>query len=304
MTATNDPLARVQAMVSAWGETELVDTFDTTTPEVSPLKGPENCGFGHSRHFRHQESEHVGTRHQSAHAHLQERQEQQRGSRVSYSSGVESVESVEKGRKCTGLIFDTSFSQVSKNGGRVSKTVRSAALEAPPAGTCAPADVPAEWVQGVARLAEMPCPARFPVAKWPQVITDAAAFLERWAAQAAALGWPSWELFGCHRRAPWQRLDAMGLVLLLRGKELAALTGGEAAIRTATGAHQTYRRKPADPLHPAERCLVWELGTADGALGSSDRHSDHDMPVLENRMNTEQLPRPAPASGPQQESCR
>ena len=32
MTATNDPLARVQAMVSAWGETELFDTFDTTTP--------------------------------------------------------------------------------------------------------------------------------------------------------------------------------------------------------------------------------------------------------------------------------
>jgi hypothetical protein len=51
----------------------------------------------------------------------------------------------------------------------------------------------------------------------------------------------------------------MGLVLLLRGRELAALTGGDAIIRTATGAHQTYRRKPRDPLDPRERCLVWEL---------------------------------------------
>jgi hypothetical protein len=51
----------------------------------------------------------------------------------------------------------------------------------------------------------------------------------------------------------------MGLVLLLRGDEIAALTATEAVIRTRTAAHQTYQRKPADPLHPAERCLVWEL---------------------------------------------
>ena len=75
-------------------------------------------------------------------------------------------------------------------------------------------------------------------------------------AQAAALGWPGWELFGCHRRAPWGRIQGMGLVLLLHGDQLAALTATEAVIRTPTGAHQTRRRKPADPLHPAERCLV------------------------------------------------
>jgi hypothetical protein len=262
MTATNDPLARVRAMVDAWGETELFDTFDTSESEVSPPKGQENCGFGHSRHFRHPESGHVGTRHQSAHLHPQEQYEQQSASRVSYSSGVESVESVEnveKGRRYSGLIFDTCSSQVSKNGGQVSKTGRSAALEAPPAGSSAPAGVPAEWVEGVARLAETPCPVRFPAAKWRQVITDATAFLEHWGAQATVLGWPTWELFGCHRRAPWGRIQGMGLVLLLQGDEIAALTATEAVIRTPTGVHQTYRRKPADPLHPAERRLIWEL---------------------------------------------
>jgi hypothetical protein len=51
----------------------------------------------------------------------------------------------------------------------------------------------------------------------------------------------------------------MGLVLLLRGKGLVALTDAEAVIRTAMRPLQTYRRKSRDPLHPGERCLVWEL---------------------------------------------
>ena len=91
------------------------------------------------------------------------------------------------------------------------------------------------------------------------VAIDAKGFLGGWAAQAHRLGWPGWELFGCHRRAPWGRIQGMGLVLLLRGDQIAALTATEAAIRTQTGAHQTYRRKPSDPLHPGERCLGWEL---------------------------------------------
>lgn len=116
------------------------------------------------------------------------------------------------------------------------------------------------WRRGVERLGSMSLPRGYPERAWTELLVDAEHFLGRWGPQAARLGWFAWELFGCHRRAPWQRLDAMGLVLLLRGKELAALTGGEAVIRTATGAHQTYRRKARDPLRPAERCLVWELG--------------------------------------------
>jgi hypothetical protein len=117
----------------------------------------------------------------------------------------------------------------------------------------------ASWVSGVARLAEMQPPPSYPAHAWRQLITDAERFLDDWAPQAAALGWPGWELFGCHRRAPWGRIQGMGLVLLLRGDEIAALTATEAAIRTRTSARQTYQRKLADPLHPGERCLVWEL---------------------------------------------
>ncbi len=102
---------------------------------------------------------------------------------------------------------------------------------------------------GVARLATMAPPRSYPAHAWQQLITDAERFLDDWAQQAAALGWPAWELFGCHRRAPWGRIQGMGLVLLLHGDPLAALTASEAVIRRPSGAHQTWRRKPADPLH-------------------------------------------------------
>jgi hypothetical protein len=118
------------------------------------------------------------------------------------------------------------------------------------------------WRRGVERLSSMSPPPGYPEHAWTQLLADAERFLGRWGTQAARLGWQAWELFGCHREAPFGRINGMGLVLLLRGKELIALTDAEAAIRTATGAHQTHRRKPHDPLHPAERCLVWELGDA------------------------------------------
>ena len=113
------------------------------------------------------------------------------------------------------------------------------------------------------RLSTMPPPRTYPELAWQQLIVDAERFLDDWAAQASALGWQDWEIFGCHGRAPWGRIQGMGLVLLLRGRGLAALTASEAVIRTRTSARQTYCRKPCDPLDPAERCLVWEL---DGAL--------------------------------------
>jgi TubC N-terminal docking domain len=114
----------------------------------------------------------------------------------------------------------------------------------------------------VGTLSPSRVPHRWPAATWPQFIADAKTFCRDWGERAFLSGWAPWELFGCHCRAPWGRIQGMGLVLLLRGREIAALTATEAGIRTSTGAHQTYRRKPSDPLHPAERCLAWELQDA------------------------------------------
>jgi hypothetical protein len=111
----------------------------------------------------------------------------------------------------------------------------------------------------ISTLSPSRAPHHWPAATWPQFIADAQAFCRDWAERAFLSGWAPWELFGCHSRAPGGRIQGMGVVLLLRGGNKAALTTYEVVIRTASGARQTYRRKPADPLHPAERCLVWEL---------------------------------------------
>jgi hypothetical protein len=122
-----------------------------------------------------------------------------------------------------------------------------------------PDETVAAWTSGIARLRDLTPPRGYPAHAWQQLITDAGRFLDRWGQQAVALGWPAWELFGCHKRAPWGRIQGMGLLLLLRGDQLAALTASEAVIRRPSGARQTWRRKAADPLPAAERCLVWDL---------------------------------------------
>jgi hypothetical protein len=89
---------------------------------------------------------------------------------------------------------------------------------------------------------------------WRQAIRDADCFLSTWGGQARAFGWTGRELFGLHtvperpatnyRRL--SRYDQTGLVWLLHGRPVVALTETTAAIQGAT-AIVTYRKlnKPA-----------------------------------------------------------
>ena len=98
------------------------------------------------------------------------------------------------------------------------------------------------------------CPAYVPEDRWRQAIADATAFISKWGAQAQALGWTARELFGLHtpperpaaNYRPLSRYDETGLIWLLRGRPVVALTATTAAIQGATGI-LTYRKlnKPA-----------------------------------------------------------
>jgi hypothetical protein len=106
------------------------------------------------------------------------------------------------------------------------------------------------------------CPDLVEVGCWHQAIGDADTFLTAWDAQAHALGWTARELFGLHpmptHPAPsYQRLsryDATGLVWLLRGRPVIALSETEAAIQSA-GAVVTYRKYNKPGLGPLGDCL-------------------------------------------------
>ncbi len=119
-----------------------------------------------------------------------------------------------------------------------------------------PDGVPEEWVQGVADLMVMPPHPDWKDGDWHTLKDDARRFLQEWASQARRLGWESADLFGVHPTKPTVRFDCMGLVPLLRGRAVLALTDDSAAIKTASGGSLTFRKRAAPP---AERCLIWEL---------------------------------------------
>jgi hypothetical protein len=95
------------------------------------------------------------------------------------------------------------------------------------------------------------CPAYVPEDCWHQAVADAAAFTIKWGAEALAFGWTEHELYGLHpvpeQPAPnysrLSRLDDMGLLWLLRGRPVVALTATEAAYRCPSGATLTCRRE-------------------------------------------------------------
>ena len=120
-----------------------------------------------------------------------------------------------------------------------------------------PPGVPEAWSQGVADLLTMAPPTSYPRERWMVLREDAYRFLSDWSAQAHRLGWTAFDVFGVHRHRPLVRFDCMGLVPLLRGRAVAALTEDQATIKTAKDQVLTYRRKNSP--RPIETCLIWGL---------------------------------------------
>ena len=80
--------------------------------------------------------------------------------------------------------------------------------------------------------------------RWRQFLADARAFAgSQWAEQAAALRWTEDDLYGADDVRPFARKDRMGLIWLLKGDRLIALSEDAAVIEMRTGARQTYRRR-------------------------------------------------------------
>lgn len=115
--------------------------------------------------------------------------------------------------------------------------------------------VPKEWKDGLAILCTMEPSPSFAPMRWGLIVADAVAFLDQWGLSAVALGWTTLDLFGVGRDAPYHRLDLMGLVPLLGGKMVVALTTETARIKCGDGTLQTYCRK----LYQPGRVPLWEL---------------------------------------------
>jgi hypothetical protein len=104
------------------------------------------------------------------------------------------------------------------------------------------AGVPREWAEGRAILATMPPPPDWSAPRWARLQDDADTFVDAWAARAAELGWGVHDAFGVDPVRSVARLDVSGLVPLLNGSGLVAITAEAAEIRTAGGEILRYRK--------------------------------------------------------------
>ena len=117
--------------------------------------------------------------------------------------------------------------------------------------------VPPAYAPTLAAL-ECRCPDHIYTADWRQAVEDGRRFLARWGERAAALGWTARGLFGLHRvpETPTpnyrrlSRYDETGLIWLLRGREVVALTETTAAIKSPTSVVTVYRRHNKPALGP------------------------------------------------------
>ena len=110
---------------------------------------------------------------------------------------------------------------------------------------------------------ESRCPDLVPVDRWQAAVEDGRRFLARWGEQAEALGWTARDLFGLHQPpatphpsySRLSRYDETGLIWLLQGRPVVALTEATAAIQSSTGAITIYRRHNKPALGPPGDCL-------------------------------------------------
>jgi hypothetical protein len=121
------------------------------------------------------------------------------------------------------------------------------------------AGVPRDWAEGFARLDLTTPPSGFSALRWQTVINDGCKFLDRWAAEAARLGWQAEDVFGAHPLAPSCRYDQMGLVLVINDGEVTLITATSASIRTTVGSVLTYTRLPKNGA-----VCIWEVETVSG----------------------------------------
>src|SRR5215472_10610899 len=104
-------------------------------------------------------------------------------------------------------------------------------------------------------------PAMVDVARWRQCVEDGKRFLAAWGEQAEALGWDARDLFGLHTppekpHPSYNRLsryDGTGLIWLLEGRPVVALTEATASIKGTTGNITVYRKTQRGFEPPALR---------------------------------------------------
>ncbi len=114
------------------------------------------------------------------------------------------------------------------------------------------------WLGGVSKLLDTPHPEGTAPESWMLFLASCDSFMAGpLPGRASSLGWTAHNLFGCDNLKPVERVDRMGLLWLLRGGRIVALTSESAVIEMPSGSRLTYR---TNPIREPGDVLAWELG--------------------------------------------
>jgi hypothetical protein len=183
---------------------------------------------------------------------------------ASFATFTDDIQNFEAGTDIDGTEIETpEIQDASVKVAQVAKVEPSeaGAAVAAPAGGCNVEiiELPqAQRYRKVFAFLQLKAPAHIPEARWQLCVADGSRFLAKWGEQAEALGWSSADLFGLHTPPAnphptytrLSRYDQTGLVWLLQGRPVVALTEATAAIESKTGNITVYRKHNKPGLGP------------------------------------------------------
>jgi hypothetical protein len=117
-------------------------------------------------------------------------------------------------------------------------------------------NIPRAWAEGFARLNSHLPPAGVSVRRWQAIIDAIGAFLDHWAAKAAAQGWEAADIFGADAIRPEISWLNSGPLWAGNGARVVEVHPDHRVFETRSGAKQTHYRRP----HLRPRALPWEIG--------------------------------------------
>lgn len=119
------------------------------------------------------------------------------------------------------------------------------------------------WASLIEHRAAGTDPTSIPAARWQQVLSDAAAFIATWAEQADAMGWTEYDLFAVPPGP--ERWLRSGLIALLRGRPVIAITADAITIANPRGDPNRYRRSENKGA-----VMLWDRRAYSENLGDDD----------------------------------
>lgn len=101
------------------------------------------------------------------------------------------------------------------------------------------------------------CPPSLQPQRWREILADADAFLLRWGEQAAAFGWTDMDLFSVPPGP--ERWGRGGLIMVLAGRPVIAITEQTATIPNQSGPPHRYQRR-----EKYGAVMLWDKRAFDG----------------------------------------